>query len=53
MQKYINMDPNEVFEKINNPDKITIDDITKTQSIISKTLNHIIKKKQPDSFKWS
>lgn len=53
MQKYVDMDPNEVFEKINNPEKITVEDIVKTQTVIRKTLNNIIKKKQSDSFKWS
>jgi hypothetical protein len=52
IQKYVDMDPKDVYEKINNPDNITIEEITNTQSKIRKTLNNIIKKKQPDSFKW-
>ena len=50
--KYAYMDPNEVYEKINNPDNITVDEIVSTQVKIKKTLDNIIKKKQPDSFKW-
>jgi hypothetical protein len=52
ISKYVYMDPNEIYEKINNPDNITVDEITQTQLKIKKTLDNIIKKKQPDSFKW-
>lgn len=53
IQQYVEMDPNEIYKKINNPEKIEVADIVKTQSIIRKTLNNIIKKKQTDGFKWS
>lgn len=53
IQKYVEMDPNEIYKKINNPEKIEVKDIVKTQTVIRKTLNNIIKKKQTDGFKWS
>lgn len=30
IHKYVEMDPNEIYEKINNPEKITVDEIVKT-----------------------
>ena len=45
--------PEEIYEKINNKDKITIEEIAATQNIIRKTLNNIIKPRQIDNFKWS
>lgn len=53
IHEYANMDPEEVFKKINAPDKITVDEISKTQSMIRKTLNEIIKKQQADDYKWT
>ena len=48
----LKLDPEEIYEKINNPEKITVDEIKRTMSVIRKTLNEIIKPKQTDSFKW-
>lgn len=45
--------PEEIYEKINNPEKITVEEIALTQNIVRKTLNEIIKKRQVDSFKWT
>ena len=45
--------PEEIYKNINNPNKITIEEITLTQNIIRKTLNEIIKPRQIDSFKWA
>lgn len=53
IHEYANMDPKEVFNKISAPDKITVDDIAKTQSMIRKTLNEIIRKQQADDYKWT
>ena len=52
IQKYVNLDPEEIYAKINNPEKITVDEIRLTQQKIRNTLNQIIKNKQSDSFKW-
>ena len=53
ISKYVNMDPEEIYAKINNPEKITVEEIEKTQRMIRNTLNNIIKKKQSDTFKWA
>lgn len=53
ISKYVAMDPEEVMANINNPDQLTIDEIKTTQLKIKKTLNEIIKKRQPDTFKWN
>lgn len=42
-----------MHSKINNPDMITVKQIANTQAKIRATLNNIIKKKQPDSFKFT
>jgi septum formation topological specificity factor MinE len=52
ISKYVSIDPEEVYAKIGKPDKITVDEIAKTQKMIRLTLNNIIKKKQSDSYKW-
>lgn len=52
IQHYIDMPTEEIYAKINNPDKISIEDIDQTKMYVRKTLNEIIKKKQSDSFKW-
>lgn len=49
---FVDMDPEEVYKKINAPDKISVKDIAETQSKIRKTMNEIIKNKRIDSFKW-
>ena len=50
--KYVSMDPEEVYKKIDAPNKITVKEIAKTQSCIRKTMNEVIKNKRIDSFKW-
>ena len=45
--------PEEIYEKINNPEKITIDEIRATQDILRRTLNKTLKKHKVDTFKWS
>lgn len=49
----LKLDPEDIYKNINNPEKITVDEIKKTMSVVRKTLNEIIKPKQTDSFKWS
>lgn len=53
IHEYANMDPEEVFKKIDAPEKITVEDIRKTQLMIRKTLNEIIQKQQADDYKWT
>ena len=48
----LKLDPEDIYKNINNPEKITVDEIKKTMSVVRKTLNEIIKPKQIDSFKW-
>ena len=48
----LKLDPEDIYKNINNPEKITVDEIKKTMSVVRKTLNEIIKPKQTDSFKW-
>lgn len=45
--------PEEIYEKINNPDMITVDEIRNTMSNIRKTLKYVIKTRQIDTFKWN
>lgn len=63
VQKFINhcvtkitnaleLDTDEIYKKINNPDKITKVEIDKTKDKVRKTLMYIIKKKQLDDFVW-
>ena len=63
VQKFINhcvkkitdaleLDTDEIYKKINNPDKITKVEIEKTKDTVRKTLMYIIKKKQLDDFVW-
>ena len=52
IEKYLKIDSQEILNNINNPEKITIEDIELTKSKIRKTLQYIIKNKQIDSFKW-
>lgn len=52
IQPYIDMSPEEIFEKINEPERITLQEVAKTHSCIRHTLNEIIKKHQVDNFKW-
>ena len=64
VQKFINhcvkkitdaleLDTDEIYKKINNPDKITVEEIAKTRHCIRRTLNEIIKNHQIDAFRWS
>lgn len=52
IQKYIDMDSQEIYDKINNPSRVTIQDIDKTKSIIRKVLNSAIKERKADTFSW-
>lgn len=52
IQEALDIDTDEIYEKINNPDKITKVEIEKTKEMVRKTLQYIIKKKQLDDFVW-
>ena len=41
----LKLDPEDIYKNINNPEKITVDEIKKTMSVVRKTLNEIIKPK--------
>ena len=45
LRKYSSMSPEKIYENINNPDKITIEEIRATQKAIKKTCNSIVKNK--------
>ena len=50
--KALELDTDEIYAKINNPEKITKVEIEKTKEMVRKTLTYIIKKKQLDDFIW-
>ena len=52
IQEALDIDTDEIYEKINNPEKITKVEIEKTKEMVRKTLQYIIKKKQLDDFVW-
>lgn len=52
IEKYISMEPEEIYKKINAPDNLTLDDVKLTRKNISRTLNEIIKHHQIDDFTW-
>lgn len=52
ISKFVEMKPEDVLKQINNPEKLTLKDIIKTQTCIRRTMNSVIKNKQIDSFKW-
>lgn len=43
ISEYINMTPEEIYNKIEDKHKITLKDVTKTHTCIRKTLNEVIK----------
>lgn len=53
IERHLAESPEEIYAKINNPDKITVKEIAKTQHCIRRTLNEVIKERQIDNFKWS
>lgn len=52
INEYLSYTPAEVYEKINNKDKITIKEIEKTQRVIKHVLDSAIRKHQADSYCW-
>ncbi len=52
IQHALDIDTDEIYEKINNPEKITKVEIEKTKEMVRKTLQYIIKEKQLDDFVW-
>lgn len=52
IQNALEIDTNEIYDKINNPDKITKVDIDKTKQMVRNTLTYIIKRKQLDDYVW-
>lgn len=53
IERHLSESPEEIYKKINNPEKITVNEIAKTQACIRRTLNEVIKERQIDNFKWS
>lgn len=52
IRQYVEMPTEEIFDKINNKEKITINDINKTKVVLKKTVKYILRRKQSDDFKW-
>ena len=53
IERHLAESPEEIYEKINAPDKITLKEVRKTWQCIHNTLVNVIKTKQIDSFKWN
>lgn len=51
--EYISQKPEEIYKKINAPDKIELNEIIKTQQCIRNTLNEVIKLRKIDTFRWN
>jgi len=52
IKKYLDMSPSEIYEKINNKDKITVKEIEKTQRVIRHVIRTALKKNQADTYCW-
>ena len=52
IKEYLNMSPEEVYEKINNKDKITVKEIEKTQRVIKHVINSALKQNKADTYCW-
>ena len=52
IKEYLNMSPEEVYEKINNKDKITVKEIEKTQRVIKYVINSALKQNKADTYCW-
>ena len=50
IKKYVNMSAEEVYERINNKDKITLDEIRKTQRVIKHVVNTALKDHAADTY---
>lgn len=52
IKEYLDMKPSEVYEKINNKDKITVREIEKTQRVIRHVIQSALKQNQADTYRW-
>lgn len=52
IKKYLDMTPQEVYEKINNKDKITVKEIEKTQRVIKHVVSAALENNQADTYCW-
>ena len=50
MKPYLDMSAEEVYEKINNKDKITLDEIRKTKRVIKHVVDVALKQYQADTY---
>lgn len=46
------MKPEDVYEKINNKEKLTVGDIAKTQRVIRHVMNASMKEYKADTYCW-
>lgn len=49
---YLRMGAEEIYENINNKDKITVEEIRKTQRILKKVVNVALRKNKADNYCW-
>lgn len=49
---YMSMSAEDVYEKINNKDKITLEEIRRTMGAIRRTVDSVLKKNQADTYCW-
>ena len=47
---YVDQDAEDIYERINNKDKITLDEIRQTQSVIKHTVNTALRNEQADTY---
>lgn len=52
VKKYLRMTPSEVYKKINNQDKITIEEIRQTQRVIKHVVDIVFRKHQADTYQF-
>lgn len=52
IKEYLAMSPKEIYDKINNKDKITIKEIEKTQRVIKHVVTTALKQNKADTYCW-
>ena len=52
IKKYLSYSPSEIYDKINDKDKITTKEIQKTQRVIKHVLDSALRKQQADTYCW-
>ena len=52
VKSYIDMTPEEVYEKIDKPERVTLKEIEKTQRVIKHVIDVVFKKHQADNYRY-